>query len=134
MEMLLVENSMPRPVGYTVTVPGPIPVLTTRVLKPGRNEVPADEFELATGKNKVWQEWIGSRLIVVTSKRAEAGLTLSTLSPDEAKRSIADTFDRELIAAWIDNETRPEVKKALRKRDEFRLAEYKRRDVVKAGE
>lgn len=133
MEMLLVENSMARPVGYSVLVPGPVPVIEARVLKPGRNEVPADEFEKATDKNPVWQEWFRSRLVVVTSKRAEAGQTLSVQSPDEAKRSIADTFDRDLLASWLDNETRADIKKAIRKRDEFLLAEYKRRpEGVKA--
>lgn len=130
MQVVLVTNNMPKPVVYTYRQPGTADkavVTTPRYILPGSNELNAAEFEAATKKSPVWQKWIEDGDIKVEATAEDEGGTLAGLDVKKALKLVADTFNRDLLALWIDNEKRPDVKKALRKRDEFLEAEFKRR-------
>jgi hypothetical protein len=130
MQVVLVTNNMPKPVVYTARQPATADkavVTIARYVKPGANELDAAEFEAATKDSPVWRKWFEDGDIKVEAKADEEGGALAQLDSKKAIKLVADTFDRDLIALWQDNEKRPEVKKALRKRDELLEAEFKRR-------
>jgi hypothetical protein len=130
MQVVLVTNNMPKPVLYSVreASTGEKAVVTKpRLVKPGTNELPAEEFEACTKKSPVWQKWIEDGQIKVEATAATEGASLGEIASPKAIKLVGETFDRDLIASWLDNEKRPDVRKALRKRDELLEAEFKRR-------
>ncbi len=112
---VIVDNKMKRPVAYCAVEPsrlGHPRVQLPRVLQPGPNQLDAAEFEAATKKSPTWQKWIADGDIEVQS--AEKGLV--SLDPAAAIACVRQTLNVELLETWASEETRPEVKKAIAKR------------------
>lgn len=124
---LLVNNKMTRLIGYSAIIKESPRVQQPVVLRPGVNEVNAEQFERATKKSLQWAAWIKEGLVEIKQKPADAGEGLGHFSAAEAKKLIEETFDVELLEAWEHEEKRSAVAKAIRDRSKFLASEFAKR-------